>query len=67
MRLRHLALSLFLILIALHIIKRRDVLIRPYFLWRDLWVGLYIDNAPQRSYYLGLPMIGLKFTEQDHD
>ena len=37
----------------------REVKIRPIFAWYDLWVGLYVDRANRRLYFLPIPMFGV--------
>lgn len=34
--------------------------IKPFFLWRDMWIGAYWDNQKRILYICPVPMFGVK-------
>jgi hypothetical protein len=36
-----------------------EMKIKPFFLWRDMWVGLFFDNSKRIVYICPIPMCGI--------
>lgn len=37
-----------------------NMMVKPFFRWYDLWVGVYIDVEGQAVYVCPIPMFGIK-------
>ena len=42
-------------------LDKRQLKIKPFFRWYDLWIGAYIDTKDKSLYVIPFPMLGLKF------
>jgi hypothetical protein len=36
------------------------IIIRPFFRWYDLWIGIFIDTKNDATYIIPFPMFGIK-------
>jgi len=45
--------------------QKRVTKIKPFFKWRDIWIGVFIDANNSAVYICPLPTVGLKIWRED--